>query len=40
MERRRVFRGLRIAWSVVFGLLNILAILMWVRSYWSFDRVS
>jgi hypothetical protein len=28
------FRKLRIAWSVVWGLLAVLLIVLWVRSYW------
>jgi hypothetical protein len=32
------FRKLRIAWSVVFGVLCLLLIVLWVRSYWRADR--
>ena len=28
------FRKLRIAWSVVCGLVAVLLIVLWVRSYW------
>ncbi len=31
------YRKLRIAWSVVCGMLCLLLILLWVRSYWRFD---
>jgi hypothetical protein len=31
------FRKLRIAWSVVWGLLAVLLIVLWVRSYWWSD---
>jgi hypothetical protein len=37
------FRKLRIAWSVVWGLLAVLLIVLWVRSYWhreTFARVD
>ena len=37
MEALRTFRILRIAASVVFGLLCILLIALWVRSYWRYD---
>jgi hypothetical protein len=29
------FRKLRIAWSVAWGLLAVLLIVLWVRSYWA-----
>jgi hypothetical protein len=31
------FRKLRIAWSVACGILCLLLIVLWVRSYWSSD---
>jgi hypothetical protein len=31
------FRKLRIAWSVVCGVLAVLLCVLWVRSYWSCD---
>jgi hypothetical protein len=34
------FRKLRIAWSVGWGILAVLLIALWVRSYWSHDIVS
>src|SRR5262245_14720252 len=34
------FRKLRIAWSVVWGLLAVLLIVLWVRSYWWRDIVE
>jgi hypothetical protein len=34
------FRKLRIAWSVALGILAVLLIVLWVRSYQTFDRVS
>jgi hypothetical protein len=33
------FRKLRIAWSVMFGIVAVLPIALWVRSYWVQDRV-
>ena len=39
-DRPRLIRGLRIAWSVWWGILCVLLIVLWVRSYWRFDRVS
>src|SRR5262245_4489637 len=36
MTRPRLIRGLRIAWSVWWGILCVLLIVLWVRSYsWS-----
>jgi hypothetical protein len=32
------YRKLRIAWSVGWGVLCLLLIALWVRSYWRFDR--
>lgn len=40
MDRPRLVRGLRIAWTAVFGILCVLLILLWVRSYWSVDYVD
>jgi hypothetical protein len=40
MHRPRLIRGLRIAWSVVWGLLCVLLIVLWVRSYWRMDIVA
>src|SRR5262245_58194231 len=37
MDRPRLIRGLRIAWSVWWGILCVLLIVMWVRSYYLFD---
>jgi hypothetical protein len=34
MNRQHLFRGLRIAWSVGFGILCLTLICLWVRSYW------
>jgi hypothetical protein len=34
------FRKLRIAWSVVWGLLAVLLIALWVRSYWWHDALT
>jgi hypothetical protein len=34
------YRKLRIAWSVVCGILGVLLIGLWVRSYWWSDIVS
>jgi hypothetical protein len=31
------FRKLRIAWSVAWGLLAVLLVVLWVRSYWRID---
>jgi hypothetical protein len=31
------FRKLRIAWSVLWGLITVLLLMLWVRSYWWFD---
>jgi hypothetical protein len=40
MTRPRLIRGLRIAWSVWWGILCVLLIGLWVRSYWRVDVVS
>ena len=37
MDRPRLIRGLRIAWTVVFGILCVLLIVLGVRSYWYRD---
>jgi hypothetical protein len=34
MDRPRLIRGLRIAWSVWWGILCVLLIVLWVRIYW------
>jgi hypothetical protein len=34
------YRKLRIAWSVVWGLAFTLLIMLWVRSYWWYDRLA
>ena len=39
MDRPRLIRGLRIAVSAVFGILCVLLIMLWVRSYWVSDRI-
>ena len=39
MERAKIVRGLRIAWSVVFGILCVLLIAFWVRSYLRWDTI-
>ena len=39
MERAKIFRVLRIAWSVWWGILCVLLIGLWVRSYWRNDIV-
>ena len=39
MERTKVVRGLRIAWSVWWGILCVLLVVLWVRSYWQRDMV-
>jgi hypothetical protein len=33
------YRKLRIAWSAVCGMICLLLILLWVRSYWWHDRL-
>ena len=40
MDRPRLIRSLRIAFSVVFGVLCVLMIACWVRSYWWMDSVT
>jgi hypothetical protein len=39
MDRPRLIRGLRIAWGAVFGILCVLLIVLWVRSYWWWDTL-
>ncbi len=39
MDRPRLIRGLRIAVSAVCGILCVLLIVLWVRSYWRYDTV-
>src|SRR6478752_6350469 len=39
MDRPRLFRGLRIAWSVGFGILCLLLVSLWVRSYTTVDQL-
>ena len=34
------FRKLRIAWSVGWGAVCVLLIVLWVRSYWKLDGIS
>jgi hypothetical protein len=34
MNRPKLFKALRIAWSVVFGLVIVALCVLWVRSYW------
>jgi hypothetical protein len=34
------FRNLRIAWSVMCGILCLMLIALWVRSYWQWDNVG
>jgi hypothetical protein len=38
MSRMR-FRKLRIAWSVAWGVVAVLLVVLWVRSYWWIDDV-
>src|SRR6476659_6230618 len=33
------YRKLRIAWSVVWGILCLLMITLWVRSYWQIEHI-
>jgi hypothetical protein len=37
MTRPTLIRGLRIAWSVWWGIVCVLLIALWVRTYWQFD---
>jgi hypothetical protein len=34
------FRKVRIAWSVLWGAVAVIAIVMWIRSYWRLDTVE
>src|SRR5262245_28472793 len=34
MDRPRLIRGLRIAWSVWWGIVFVVLVMFWVRSYW------
>ena len=36
---RRRFRKLRIAWSVGWGVVAVLLVVLWVRSYWRVDGI-
>jgi len=40
MDRPRLIRGLRIAWSVWWGILCVLLVVLWVRSYWRTDYLE
>jgi hypothetical protein len=40
MNRFRLIRGLRIGWSVWWGILCVLLIVMWVRSNWRLDSLD
>jgi hypothetical protein len=40
MDRPPFIRGLRIAWSVAWGILCVLLVVLWVRSYWRMDIVA
>jgi hypothetical protein len=40
MDGPRLIRGLRIAWSVWWGILCVLLIVLWVRSFWRIDIVG
>jgi hypothetical protein len=40
MDRPRLIRSLRIAVSAVCGILCLLLIVLWVRSYWWLDIIS
>jgi hypothetical protein len=39
MNRPRLIRGLRIAWSVWWGILCVLLVVLWVRSYSMIDNL-
>ena len=39
MNRQRIFRGLRIAWTVGFGIACLLLVVLWVRSYRWTDSI-
>src|SRR5262245_34568802 len=38
MDRPPLIRGLRIAWSAGCGIVCVLQIVLWVRSYWRADK--
>lgn len=40
MDRRRLICGLRIAWSVSWGILCLLLVMLWVTSYREWDNVQ
>src|SRR5262245_28132824 len=40
MDRPRLIRGLRIAWSVWWGIVCVLLVVLWVRSYWRWDGIA
>ncbi len=40
MDRPRILRLLRIAFSAVCGIVCLLVIVLWVRSYWTHDYTS
>jgi hypothetical protein len=40
MNRQRLLRGMRIAWSALLGLLCLLLIVLWVRSYTLQETIS
>src|SRR5262245_15555907 len=40
MDRPRLIRGLRIAWSVACGILCVLLVVLWVSSYRAEVRLS
>lgn len=40
MTRPRLIRGLRIAWSVSWGILCVLLVVLWVQSYWWFNHAQ
>ena len=40
MTRPRLICGLRIAWTVWWGVAAVLLCVLWVRSYWWFDNAN
>jgi hypothetical protein len=40
MQQSNLVRGLRIAWTAGWGILCVLLIVLWVRSYWWHDELS
>jgi hypothetical protein len=40
MNRPRLIKGLRIAWTVWWGVVCVLVVMLWVRSYIFFDRCN